>query len=211
MKDPISGGLAKLEGRNQSAFARIMENQRQGSSVGEKFFRQIFDAFNLTGLIKNVTCISAGSLIGKNDKGARKTMNAELQKRITDYEAVSIKKNFPQFKLFYGNADMPFACSGELFWGGRLTTNFGTEYGVAVVYPKNYPHGQIKAFVTELMEVSTKHKYTDGHLCLYSNDHGGGGEGIGAETTASTVIGWAAAWLNAYEIDKRTGRWPGKE
>jgi hypothetical protein len=105
---------------------------------------------------------------------------------------------------------MPFARNGELFWGGSLTTNFGTQYSVAIVYPQNYPHGQIKAFIKELLQVPTKHKYQDGHLCLYSNDHNGGGEGIGAETTASTIVGWAAAWLNAYELDKRTGKWPGR-
>ncbi|MDR1508695.1 MAG: hypothetical protein LBS53_03580 [Synergistaceae bacterium] len=138
-------------------------------------------------------------------------MNAELQKRISNYEAASMRKNFPQFKLFQGIGEFSFARNGELFWGGRLTTNFGTEYSVAVVYPQNYPHGQIKAFVKELLEVKTKHKSIDGHLCLYSSDHGGDGEGFGSETTASTIVGWTAAWLNAYEIDKRTGNWPGRE
>jgi hypothetical protein len=138
-------------------------------------------------------------------------MNSELKKRIVDYEVPAMQKNFPQFKLFHGNAGLLFAPNGEIFWGGRLKTNFGTEYSVAVVYPPNYPHGQLRAFVNELMTVSTPHKYMDGHLCLYSNDHGGGGEGIGSETTASTIVAWTAAWLNAWEVFQRNGVWPGRQ
>jgi hypothetical protein len=140
-------------------------------------------------------------------------MNTELKQRIANYEAPSMQKKFPQFKLFQGNSDLAFAENGEFFWGGQLCTNFNTEYSVAVVYPRNYPHGDVKAFVRELMDVPTPHKYVDGRLCLYSNDHGGGGEGIGAETTASTIVAWVAAWLNAWEVYQRSGEkkiWPGR-
>ena len=140
-------------------------------------------------------------------------MNVELKQRISAYEALSMQRKFPQFQLFQGNCELSFASNGELFWGGSLKTNFDTEYSVAVVYPRNYPHGQIKAFVRELLGVPTPHKYVDGHLCLYSNDHGGSGEGIGAETTASTIVAWTAAWLNAWEVYQRSGEkriWPGR-
>ena len=137
-------------------------------------------------------------------------VNETLRKRIRDYEAPLMSKKFPQFSLFSGGSGISFAAAGEIFWGGRLTTNFGNEFSVAVVYPISYPHGQVKAFVKELMAVSTPHKYNDGHLCLYSNDHGGGGEGIGSETTAATMVGWTAAWLNAWEIYQRKQAWPGR-
>lgn len=137
-------------------------------------------------------------------------MNALLKDRLSRYEIASMQKKFPQFKLFEGDARFRFIPRGAMFWGGRLKTNFGTEYSLAVVYPVNYPNGQIKAFVQELMDVPTPHKYVDGHLCLYSNDHGGAGEGIGSETTAVTIVAWAAAWLNAWEVYRRTKKWPGR-
>ena len=138
-------------------------------------------------------------------------INVELKERIASYETPSMRKKFPQFKLFRGSSEFSFTPNGEVFWGGRLKTNFGTEYSVAVVYPRNYPYGQIKSFVRELMTVPTPHKYVDGHLCLYYNDHGGGGEGIGTETTASTIVGWTAAWLNAWEVFQHKGIWPGRQ
>lgn len=133
-----------------------------------------------------------------------------LSERIQAHEAPIMKRKFPQFALFQGDPSLPFASNGELFWGGTLTTNFGSSFSVAVVYPVSYPHGQTKVFVRELMGVRTPHKYVDGHLCLYSNDHGGGGEGIGTETTAAALLGWAAAWLNAWEVYQRSGNWPGR-
>lgn len=135
--------------------------------------------------------------------------NTALERKLP-VEAEQMRRTFSQFRLFEGHGEYPYTPVGSLFWGGRLKTNFDTEYSVAVVYPANYPYGQIRAFVRELQGVSTPHRYIDGHLCLYSNDHGGGGEGIGLETTAATIVGWAAAWLNAWEVFKRTGNWPGR-
>lgn len=136
--------------------------------------------------------------------------NKVLYERIRTQEAPLMGRKFPQFALFRGGPSIPFAKGGELFWGGKLTTNFHNAFSVAAVYPANYPHGQIKVFVRELMDVKTPHKYIDGHLCLYSNDHGGGGEGLGTETTAAALLGWSAAWLNAWEVYRRSGVWPGR-
>lgn len=129
--------------------------------------------------------------------------------RLQEVEAKLMSRKFPEFKLYAAGKETSFLQEGTLFWGGRLTSNFGTVYSVAVAYPENFPYGQIKAYVVDLLHVETPHKYRDGHLCLYSNDHGGGGEGFGTETTAVTVVGWTAAWINAYEVHRRTGRWPG--
>lgn len=137
-------------------------------------------------------------------------MNKDLQKRLVKYVFRAMQQKFPQFKLFEGDGQLRYIPRGAAFWGGQLKNNFGVEYSVAIVYPLNFPQGQIKAYVTELMGVSTPHKYVDGHLCLYSNDHGGEGEGTGAETTAVTVVAWAAAWLNAWGVYQHTGTWPGK-
>lgn len=134
-------------------------------------------------------------------------MNAQTKERIYRIEKPAMLKTFPQFQLYQGDGSFQFTPRGSIFWGGKLKTNFGSEYNVAIVYPVNYPHDQIKAYVKELIDVSTPHRYVDGHLCLYSNDHGGGGEGTGIETTAVTITAWTATWLNAYEVYKRTGRW----
>ncbi|GHS92370.1 hypothetical protein FACS1894187_13570 [Synergistales bacterium] len=139
-------------------------------------------------------------------------MNATAKERITNYEAPAMNRKFPQFKLFRIGPEHSFAPDGEMFWGGYLKTNFGTEYGAAIVYPRNYPNDRIRAYIPELKgHVNSRHMYVDGHLCLYSNDHSGAGEGVGDETTATTVTAWTAAWLNAWEVYQRTGRWPGKE
>ncbi|HRV99620.1 MAG TPA: hypothetical protein P5201_13565 [Aminobacteriaceae bacterium] len=134
----------------------------------------------------------------------------ENQHRLQKIESVVMSRKFPQFSLFKSKERSKYASVGDIYWGGKLRTNFGSVYSVAVVYPENFPYGQIKAYIPELIGVSTPHKYVDGHLCLYSNDHGGGGEGFGKETTAATVVGWTAAWLNAWEVYKRTKEWPGR-
>ncbi len=134
------------------------------------------------------------------------------RRRLQQVEIPLMKKKFPNFALYTNGAQgaQSFMKIGTVFWGGRLETNLGVPYTLAVAYPDNYPYGQLYAFVVELLQVKTPHKYVDGHLCLYSNDHGGGGEGIGRETTAVTVVGWAAAWLNAWEVYQHTQRWPGR-
>ena len=138
--------------------------------------------------------------------------NSQNQRRLQQVEIPLMKRNFPHFALYSNgvNGSQSIMKQDTLFWGGKLGTNFGTTYTLAVAYPENYPYGQLHAFVVELLSVKTPHKYIDGHLCLYSNDHGGGGEGIGRETTAVTVVGWTAAWLNAWEVYQRTQRWPGR-
>lgn len=138
-------------------------------------------------------------------------MNERLKERLESFEIKGMRRCFPQFKLFTGDGSYRFAPNGAVYWGGMLRTNNDKEYSVAVVYPVNWPDGQIRAYVRELMDVSTPHKYNDGHLCLYSNDHGGGGEGyVSGETTAATIVAWTAAWLNAYEVYQSKGVWPGR-
>lgn len=141
-------------------------------------------------------------------------MNRDLFERIERFEKRDMARCFPQFKLFVGDGRYPFAPDANwTYWGGELKTNFGNTFSAAIVYPPNFPRaGSIQAYILELMHTNERvmHIYNDGHLCLYSNDHGGGGEGVGRETTAATIVAWTAAWLNAFEVFRRTGNWPGR-
>lgn len=136
--------------------------------------------------------------------------NEKNHYRLHKIETIIMKRKFPQFALYKSKEKKEYVRIDDIYWGGKLTTNFGNTYSVAIVYPQNFPYGEIRAFIPQLFKTPTPHKYTDGHLCLYSNDHGGGGEGIGRETTAATIVGWTAAWLNAWEVYKRTQKWPGR-
>ena len=148
------------------------------------------------------------------EEGRKRMLNwyekEENQHRLNRIEKVIMNRKFPQFTLLQNSGGKKYMNKGDIFWGGKLRTNFGTVYSVAIAYPANFPYGQIKAFIPELLDTPTPHKYVDGHLCLYSNDHGGGGEGFGKETTAATIVSWTAAWLNAWEVYKQTKKWPGK-
>ena len=126
------------------------------------------------------------------------------------HEADAMQRHFPGMKLAQSRGQHDFLPHGAVYWHGALETNFGSRYHVFVVYPENYPHDEVKAYVKELMGVSTPHRYMDGHLCLYANNLGAG-DGYEEETTAVTITAWTAAWLNAWELYKRNGTWPGAE
>lgn len=99
---------------------------------------------------------------------------------------------------------------GKLAWTLDITKQSGTTYKVVVAYPENYPHQQPETYVVKpkLVPGETKHMFTNGELCLFDRD---GREWDVDRSTAATVIAWAATWLTAYEIWKRTGNWPGDE
>ena len=98
---------------------------------------------------------------------------------------------------------------GQVYWLGRLRVHSGNIYAVALSYPGDFPYGQMKTFVVEPFITDPPHRYGDGQLCLYSNDHGGRGEGYSpGACTAATYVGWVSAWLHAYEVWSITGRWP---
>jgi len=71
--------------------------------------------------------------------------------RLQKIEQAIMARKFPQFSLFLGGGKYRFAGPGILFWGGRLRTNFGNAYMVAVTYPENFPYGQIKSYVPSLI------------------------------------------------------------
>lgn len=140
-----------------------------------------------------------------------KSYQALLDKQLA-LESRAMRGSFPIFEL--RRAQEPLrqhgwlvAEAGGMFWTGSLTTHSRRSYLIAVVYPKDYPFGEIKAYVLEPYLPTTEHRFKDGHLCLY--DHDGKGGGFESEkSTAVTVIAWTAAWLHAYEIWQKTGKWP---
>ena len=124
-----------------------------------------------------------------------------------------MNNKFPQFQLgeatdrrvYHG---WTIARKGQLFWKGDLRTNSGNTYTVVITYPDHYPGMELKAFVIEPYFNTSHHRYGGGDLCLYSNDHGGNGQGAGKGMTAVSYVGWTAAWLHAHEIYLVKGSWP---
>ena len=128
-------------------------------------------------------------------------------------EVREMDRKFPQFKL--GKASQKrekhgwtVANEGQKYWVGKLKTVSGEIYSVVAVYPQFYPGQEIKSFVVDPYIQDINHRYGDGHLCLYSNDHNGRGQGAGKGMTAVSYISWTAAWLHAFEIYEKTGNWP---
>lgn len=113
----------------------------------------------------------------------------------------TVRSRFPQFKLQKLN--------GKLAWVGKLVSNRGRNYEVAVVYPNDFPLQPPEAYVLrpKIKARKTRHMYLNGKLCLfYPKDRSYSGN-----TTAATVIAWASAWIFSYEDWLETGVWPGKE
>ena len=124
-----------------------------------------------------------------------------------------ISQKFPQFKLGQAAEDkkingMSVVKEGQKYWIGDLKTISGNPYTVLIVYPDHYPGREIRSYVIKPTLPVSNHMYGDGHLCLYSNDHGGRGQGHGKGMTAASYIAWTAAWLHAYEISTKNGQWP---
>jgi hypothetical protein len=136
--------------------------------------------------------------------------------RRLEVEKAMMKEKFPQFSLSEASSNncihgWTVSRKGQLYWLGLLTTVSGNRYTIVLTYPPVYPGQEIKSFVIEpyFPSLSTnQHRYSDGHLCLYSNDHGGKGQGTGPAMTAVSYVGWTAAWLHALEIYQAKGRWP---
>ena len=120
---------------------------------------------------------------------------------------------FPQFQLGEANDTKNYhgwvvAEEGQLYWLGELRTNSGNIYKILITYPNHYPGMEPKTYVIDPYISNTNHRYGSGNLCLYSNDHGGSGQGAGKGMTAVSYLGWTAAWLHANEIYQIHGSWP---
>ena len=128
-------------------------------------------------------------------------------------EISHMAKKFPHFQL--GEADnirningYTVASEGQKFWMGDLKTISGNHYTVVLRYPDVYPGCEIRSYVITPEITHDNHIYGDRSLCLYSNDHGGRGQGAGPAMTAVSYVGWTACWLHAHEIYQVRGVWP---
>ncbi len=109
-----------------------------------------------------------------------------------------MRQKFPQFKL--GQAEDEHIVNnwkvvsiGQKYWMGQLKTVAGNIYTVLLAYPNYYPGGEIRAYIVLPHISHGNHRYGDGHLCLYSNDHGGKGQGAGPGMTAVSYVAWVSA------------------
>ncbi len=117
-------------------------------------------------------------------------------------EYSAVRSRFPQFRL--GREG-----SGDLYWQGELTTNFGTRYEVKISYPRDYPSRPPAAYVVQPKLKQAPHTYGDGGpLCLFNPEEGASHGFDPARTTAAAIIAWTAEWLAYYEVYRRTGSWP---
>ena len=119
----------------------------------------------------------------------------------------AMERFHPQFQLRQRK-------SGSLYFRGQLVTSFsGTAYTIEVEFSKSHPASApvVRLVAPKLRERHVPHRYGDGRLCLYKPADGPGAGYASATTTGATLVGWAAAWLHAYEIWRRTKIWPGPE
>ena len=128
-------------------------------------------------------------------------------------EVTLMEQKFPQFQLGHSKSNrvinnMITLRKDQKYWLGKLRTISGKIYKVLLTYPEYYPGSEIKAYILNPKITHRQHRYHDGHLCLYSNDHGGRGQGTGPAMTAISFVGWVAAWLHGHEIYEETGIWP---
>ena len=128
-------------------------------------------------------------------------------------EVSYMKEKFPHFQM--GETEFEryingytIAARGQRYWLGDLRTISGNIYKTLLIYPIAYPGSEIKVYVLSPEIDHGSHIYGDGRLCLYSNDHGGKGQGAGPSMTAVSYVGWTATWLHAHEIYKAKGTWP---
>ncbi|MDP6454114.1 MAG: hypothetical protein QF898_12450 [SAR202 cluster bacterium] len=124
----------------------------------------------------------------------------EIKPKLLQREQQAVASMYPGMKMGTTKA-------GSKFWAGALSTNTGNTYAVRIQYPPNFPYMPPKAYVTNPKIEESRHIYKDGHLCLFHKDD----KVWQAQTTAATVVSWAALWLHCYEVWKETGEWPRPE
>lgn len=122
-------------------------------------------------------------------------------------ERQAMQTRFPEFRLVRDGK--------QLAWQGTLQSNRGNTYTIAIYYPDDFPASPPKVYPIEPSITVYKdakyymHQYNDGSLCLFYP----GDRSFAPNTTAVTLIAWAAAWFFAYETWLASGRteWPGRE
>jgi len=117
-------------------------------------------------------------------------------------------------RRFHGAVVLRQTKSGALYFRGPLTTSIsGTTYTVEILFDQRHPDVVPQVRVVDPLpeERNVPHRYGNGQLCLFRPGDGPSAGYAADATTAATLVGWAAAWLHAYEIWQRTGHWPGPD
>lgn len=93
----------------------------------------------------------------------------------------------------------------RVVWTGALQPSAqSVSYRVRVVYERRGPP---RVFVdSPRLDPDAPHRWPDGSLCLYWPKEW---RWANEESLASTVVMWAALWLEFYEIWKEVGAWLG--
>lgn len=113
-------------------------------------------------------------------------------------ERREMAKRFPRFQL-------KAMSGGFLAWHGSVSTIFGYNHNLTLVYPPDYPYSAPVAFAEERLRPGTPHIYNNGALCTHTPQE------WDSNCTVVTATGWAAAWFHAYDSWRHTGEWVGKE
>lgn len=126
-------------------------------------------------------------------------------------ECSRIRRNHPQARIAYARLHVrycPICREGKregrlhLAVFALLRTRLGGAYAVMMAYPCDFPNRLPGVWPREpLRPPPPAHQYSDGRLCLTSNEYDPG-------VTGSVVLGWAYGWLTCYEIWKKTGVFP---
>ncbi|MGC9454942.1 MAG: hypothetical protein ACP5HU_08750 [Phycisphaerae bacterium] len=76
-------------------------------------------------------------------------------------------------------------------------------YEAELVYPRNFPYGQVKAYlIRPRAKRSAPHYFANSRwLCLNEP------EDVGVETTGKVYVDWFVKWVKKYERWLETGRW----
>ena len=126
-------------------------------------------------------------------------------------EVDQLRNSYPEVRIVRGQVPRKFclACSGNgktsvphLAVFAHVVTRLGNRYPIILAYPCNFPNRIPSVWpLEELRPKSPVHQYSDGRLCLTGNEYDG-------TTTGNVVLGWTYAWLNCYDIWKKTGKFP---
>lgn len=105
---------------------------------------------------------------------------------------------FPNFRPRVGR-------DRSVTWMGDLQPSpESASYRIRVVYERRGPP---RVFVVHpRLELDAPHRWSDGSLCLFWPKEWRWTDG---ESIATTVVVWAALWLEHYEIWKEVGAWLG--
>jgi len=76
-----------------------------------------------------------------------------------------------------------------------------TRYLLRVVYPRDFPYEEPKAYIDQPQIEYAKHRWNDGSLCIE-------GDAEPPALSGKIVMDWAINWIRAFEHWLDTDNWP---